>query len=174
LSGGNESKTAGVYPQSSPPPLLDHVCTPKLVSRAAANASELARENAWSRIYLVPAILAEQDRDEYRRSQAALAREKEIMKDVEGWEVSAAGAQRAAMSYRAVADSRPASRSTTGSGIPPAPLPSSKRQNVFMATAGEKRAGWTTAGRGVATTACGAVLTRGLMVRRMGMVWWLR
>ncbi len=63
---------------------------PKLVSRATANASELARENAWSRIYLVPAILAEQDRDEYRRSQAALAREKEIMKDVEGWEVSAA------------------------------------------------------------------------------------
>ncbi|GMK56604.1 hypothetical protein CspeluHIS016_0304440 [Cutaneotrichosporon spelunceum] len=48
---------------------------------------ELARESAWSRIYLVPAILAEQDRDEYRRSQAALAREKEIMKDVDGWQV---------------------------------------------------------------------------------------
>lgn len=32
--------------------------------------------------------MAENDRDVYRRSQAALAREKEIMKDVEGWEVS--------------------------------------------------------------------------------------
>ncbi|TXT12989.1 hypothetical protein VHUM_01390 [Vanrija humicola] len=47
---------------------------------------ELQREKAWSRIYLVPAILAEQDRDEHRRSLAAVAREKEIMKDVPGWE----------------------------------------------------------------------------------------
>lgn len=31
--------------------------------------------------------MAEGDRDVYRRSQAALAREKEIMKDVDGWEV---------------------------------------------------------------------------------------
>lgn len=50
--------------------------------------SELARERAWSRIYLVPAILAEQDRDAYRRNVAALEREKQIMKDVPGWEVS--------------------------------------------------------------------------------------
>lgn len=48
---------------------------------------ELKREQAWSRIHLVPLILAEQDRDAYRRTQAALAREKEIMKDVPGWEV---------------------------------------------------------------------------------------
>jgi hypothetical protein len=54
--------------------------------------SELKREQAWSRIHLVPAILAEQDRDAYRRQQAALAREREIMKDVEGWEVSWRGA----------------------------------------------------------------------------------
>ncbi|KAL1412556.1 hypothetical protein Q8F55_000302 [Vanrija albida] len=47
---------------------------------------ELQREKAWSRIYLVPAILAEQDRDAHRRSLAAVAREKEIMKDVPGWE----------------------------------------------------------------------------------------
>lgn len=33
-------------------------------------------------------LLAESDRDVYRREQAALAREKEIMKDVPGWEVS--------------------------------------------------------------------------------------
>lgn len=32
-------------------------------------------------------LLAEGDRDAYRREQAALAREKEIMKDVKGWEV---------------------------------------------------------------------------------------
>ncbi|KAI0089055.1 GRIM-19 [Irpex rosettiformis] len=47
---------------------------------------ELQREKAWSRIHLVPLLLAEGDRDAYRRQQAALAREKEIMKDVKGWE----------------------------------------------------------------------------------------
>ncbi|KAF9515254.1 hypothetical protein BS47DRAFT_1372072 [Hydnum rufescens UP504] len=47
---------------------------------------ELKRENIWSRIYLTPMLLAEGDRDAYRRQQAALAREKEIMKDVKGWE----------------------------------------------------------------------------------------
>lgn len=50
--------------------------------------SELRREKAWSRIHLVPALMAEADRDTYRREQAQLAREKEIMKDVKGWEVS--------------------------------------------------------------------------------------
>lgn len=49
---------------------------------------ELEREKAWSRIHLVPLLLAEGDRDAYRRQQAALAREREIMKDVKGWEVS--------------------------------------------------------------------------------------
>ncbi|PAV21346.1 nadh dehydrogenase 1 alpha subcomplex subunit 13 [Pyrrhoderma noxium] len=47
---------------------------------------ELQREKAWSRIHLVPLLLAEGDRDIYRRQQAALAREKAIMKDVPGWE----------------------------------------------------------------------------------------
>ncbi|KAF8514815.1 GRIM-19 [Hysterangium stoloniferum] len=47
---------------------------------------ELAREKAWSRIHLVPLLLAEGDRDAYRRQQAALEREREIMKDVKGWE----------------------------------------------------------------------------------------
>ena len=50
--------------------------------------SELRREKAWSRIHLVPVLMAEADRDTYRREQAQLAREKEIMKDVKGWEVS--------------------------------------------------------------------------------------
>jgi len=56
------------------------------VGQGNAEKRELKRETAWSRIYLVPVLLAEQDRDAYRRQQAALAREKEIMKDVEGWE----------------------------------------------------------------------------------------
>lgn len=50
--------------------------------------SELQREKAWSRIHLLPLLLAEGDRDVYRREQAALAREREIMKDVPDWEVS--------------------------------------------------------------------------------------
>jgi hypothetical protein len=53
-----------------------------------AAGSELQREKAWSRIHLVPLMLAEQDRDAHRRNLAALAREREIMKDVPGWEVS--------------------------------------------------------------------------------------
>jgi NADH dehydrogenase (ubiquinone) 1 alpha subcomplex subunit 13 len=48
---------------------------------------ELEREKVWSRIHLVPLLLAEGDRDAYRREQAALAREKAIMKDVKDWEV---------------------------------------------------------------------------------------
>jgi NADH dehydrogenase (ubiquinone) 1 alpha subcomplex subunit 13 len=48
---------------------------------------ELARENLWSRIHLVPLLTAEADRDLYRRTEAAKAREAEIMKDVDGWKV---------------------------------------------------------------------------------------
>lgn len=53
-------------------------------SSHAPYSSELQREKAWSRIHLVPLLLAEGDRDAYRRNEAAIAREKEIMKDVEG------------------------------------------------------------------------------------------
>ena len=49
---------------------------------------ELQREKVWSRIHIVPLLLAEGDRDAYRRQEAALRREREIMKDVKGWEVS--------------------------------------------------------------------------------------
>lgn len=49
---------------------------------------ELKRERAWSRIHLIPLLMAEADRDAFRREQAQLEREKEIMKDVPGWEVS--------------------------------------------------------------------------------------
>ncbi|KAF5322789.1 hypothetical protein D9619_000608 [Psilocybe cf. subviscida] len=47
---------------------------------------ELEREKAWSRIHLVPMLLAEADRDEYRRTEASKAREAEVMKNVKGWE----------------------------------------------------------------------------------------
>ncbi|KAJ1034522.1 hypothetical protein NDA18_001378 [Ustilago nuda] len=47
---------------------------------------ELKRERAWSRIHLIPLLMAESDRDAYRRNEAQIAREKEIMKDVPGWE----------------------------------------------------------------------------------------
>jgi hypothetical protein len=41
--------------------------------------SELAREKMWSRIYLIPALTAESDRDLVRRHYADQAREKELM-----------------------------------------------------------------------------------------------
>ncbi|KAF8525295.1 GRIM-19 [Gautieria morchelliformis] len=55
------------------------------LEKRQAQPAELAREKVWSRIHLVPLLLAEGDRDAYRRQQAALEREKEIMKDVQGW-----------------------------------------------------------------------------------------
>jgi len=54
----------------------------------AINFRELEREKVWSRVYLLPALMAEGDRDMYRRQQAMIEREREIMKDVPGWEVS--------------------------------------------------------------------------------------
>ncbi|KAI3616425.1 nadh dehydrogenase 1 alpha subcomplex subunit 13 [Moniliophthora roreri] len=54
--------------------------------QGALERRELQREKVWSRIHLVPLLMAEGDRDAYRRQQAALAREREIMKDVNGWE----------------------------------------------------------------------------------------
>ena len=57
------------------------------IFRSVIPIRELQREKTWSRIHLIPLLLAEGDRDAYRRQQAALAREKEIMKDVHGWEV---------------------------------------------------------------------------------------
>jgi NADH dehydrogenase (ubiquinone) 1 alpha subcomplex subunit 13 len=48
---------------------------------------ELKRENLWARINLVPLLTAEADRDTYRRTEAAKAREEETMKDVKNWKV---------------------------------------------------------------------------------------
>ena len=41
--------------------------------------SELAREKMWSRIYLIPMLQAEEDRDLVRRVWADRARERELM-----------------------------------------------------------------------------------------------
>jgi len=59
-----------------------------LIARCCLLFRELEREKVWSRIHLVPLLLAEGDRDSYRRREAAKRREGEIMKDVKGWEVS--------------------------------------------------------------------------------------
>ncbi|KAL4076201.1 B16.6 subunit of GRIM-19, NADH:ubiquinone oxidoreductase [Scleroderma citrinum] len=56
------------------------------VGKGNLEQRELQREKVWSRIHLVPLLLAEGDRDAYRRQQAAMQRETEIMKDVKGWE----------------------------------------------------------------------------------------
>lgn len=47
---------------------------------------ELKREKLWARFYLQPVLEAEADRDMVRRHYARIAREQEIMKDVEGWD----------------------------------------------------------------------------------------
>ncbi|KAF8476049.1 GRIM-19 [Kalaharituber pfeilii] len=54
--------------------------------KAIRDQQELAREKQWSRIYLVPLLQAEQDRDLVRRHLANEEREKFLMKDVKGWE----------------------------------------------------------------------------------------
>ena len=41
----------------------------------------------WSRIHLIPLLMAEGDRREYRGQQLVHAVQSEIMKDVAGWEV---------------------------------------------------------------------------------------
>ncbi|KAI0053682.1 hypothetical protein FA95DRAFT_1508227 [Auriscalpium vulgare] len=56
------------------------------VGKGNIEKRELQREKTWSRIHLVPLLLAEGDRDAFRRTQAALEREREIMKDVKDWE----------------------------------------------------------------------------------------
>ncbi|KAF2278270.1 uncharacterized protein EI97DRAFT_448958 [Westerdykella ornata] len=41
--------------------------------------NELAREKMWARIHLIPALQAEEDRDQVRRYLADRAREKELL-----------------------------------------------------------------------------------------------
>ena len=48
---------------------------------------ELKRENAWSRIHLIPLLEAENDRDKYRRAVAEKTVEGAIMQRHKGWKV---------------------------------------------------------------------------------------
>ncbi|RFU27891.1 hypothetical protein B7463_g8439, partial [Scytalidium lignicola] len=48
------------------------------VGKGIREQNELAREKMWSRIYLIPLLTAEEDRDLVRRHFADLAREKEL------------------------------------------------------------------------------------------------
>jgi len=41
--------------------------------------NELAREKIWSRLYIMPLLQAEEDRDQVRRHLADQAREKELL-----------------------------------------------------------------------------------------------
>lgn len=84
---GSTSSDRETWKSGTPRPLPSTPCSRVLIR---LGCRELQREKAWSRIHLVPLMLAEQDRDAYRRNVAAVAREREIMKDVPGWEVSAA------------------------------------------------------------------------------------
>jgi hypothetical protein len=74
---------------------------------------ELKREDTWARLHLVPIMLAEGDRDAFRRREAAKAREAEIMKDVKGWEV-----RRPASVIRGTTETdRALARSQAGKGV---------------------------------------------------------
>lgn len=51
--------------------------------------NELYREKTWARLYLQPVLQAEVDRDAVRRHYSRIAKEKEIMKDVPGFDAEA-------------------------------------------------------------------------------------
>ncbi|KAJ1988014.1 hypothetical protein GGI25_005116 [Coemansia spiralis] len=56
------------------------------VHRGLDERRELEREKIWARIHLTPMLIAEADRDEFRRKCAAVERERKIMEGVPGWE----------------------------------------------------------------------------------------
>ncbi|KAF2008213.1 hypothetical protein P154DRAFT_558478 [Amniculicola lignicola CBS 123094] len=49
------------------------------VGQGIRESNELAREKMWARIHLIPALQAEEDRDQVRRYLADRAREKELL-----------------------------------------------------------------------------------------------
>jgi len=49
------------------------------VGQGIREHNELAREKMWARIYLIPALQAEEDRDQVRRYLADKAREKALL-----------------------------------------------------------------------------------------------
>lgn len=55
----------------------------------------------------MPLLMAEADRDVFRRESAALEREKEIMKDVPGWEVSFSSRGRCSVAWACLVGGAP-------------------------------------------------------------------
>ncbi|KAF2650743.1 NADH dehydrogenase-like protein 1 alpha subcomplex subunit 13 [Lophiostoma macrostomum CBS 122681] len=49
------------------------------IGQGIRESNELAREKMWARIHLIPALQAEEDRDQVRRYFADQAREKELL-----------------------------------------------------------------------------------------------
>jgi hypothetical protein len=58
---------------------LDYTGVQYCMEWALTVYSELAREKMWARIHLIPALQAEEDRDQVRRYLADRAREKELL-----------------------------------------------------------------------------------------------
>lgn len=48
---------------------------------------EIDREQVLGKLYIIPFMLVEAEREDYRRNYYSLMREAMIMKDVKGWEV---------------------------------------------------------------------------------------
>lgn len=71
LSGGSNWEHRGAYR-----PAAEEIVREM---RLTSWDSELAREKMWSRIYLIPLLTAEEDRDLARRHYADLAREKKLL-----------------------------------------------------------------------------------------------
>lgn len=78
LGKGIREQKYSHYPTTPPLqtlyPLLSPCC-----SNTDTDDSELAREKIWSRIYLIPLLQAEEDRDLVRRHYADKAREKALL-----------------------------------------------------------------------------------------------
>lgn len=56
------------------------------LTKVIRERNELQREKVWARIFLQPVLESEIDRDAVRRHYSRIAKEKELMKDVEGWD----------------------------------------------------------------------------------------
>jgi len=76
--------------------------------------NELLREKLWARIYLIPVMQAETDRDVVRRVWAGERREELLMKDVKDWKVGSV--------YNSDRFIRP-TYVATSSNVYPGPLP---------------------------------------------------
>src|SRR4051812_25795076 len=75
-SGGSDRVSGSTSTRKPPSELLGNL---GVRVQVLTDYSELAREKMWARIYLIPALQAEEDRDQVRRYLADKAREKELL-----------------------------------------------------------------------------------------------